>query len=265
MHKNFLEKNKVGIFILSRYYSKRLKKKASLQILKKNITEILIERFLKSFNRKSITICTSKINNNKKFYREISKKYKLGIFFGKEKNVLKRILDCAKIKKLKHFVRVTGDNPLTDPESIKKLVKEHIKNKNDYTYTGSLPIGMRAEIYSISALKKNYNNIQDLNSTEYLTYFFLRKDLYKIQKVDIKKKIRNQNLFSITIDKYEDYIRLKKMFDQYQNIFLKNEKIFRYISKNFKKVKLKSKYFLSTKEYNARYKFDKKNSFVIIK
>ena len=81
-------------------------------------------------------------------------------------------MDCIKLKKINHFVRVTGDNPLTDTESILKLAKEHIKNKNDYTYTESLPIGMRPEIYSIKALKKNYKYIEDLNSTEYLTYFF---------------------------------------------------------------------------------------------
>ena len=41
-------------------------------------------------------------------------------------------------------------------------------------------------MYSIKALKKNYKYIEDLNSTEYLTYFF-KKDLYKIQNVSLKK------------------------------------------------------------------------------
>ena len=265
MKKNFLAKNKIGIFILSRYNSKRLKKKASLKILGKNLIEILVERLIKNFHRKNITICSSNFNNNKKFYHKIANKYNIGIFFGNEKNVLKRILDCIKLKKINHFVRVTGDNPLTDTESILKLAKEHIKNKNDYTYTESLPIGMRPEIYSIKALKKNYKYIEDLNSTEYLTYFFLRKDLYKIQNVSLKKKFKNQNMFSVSIDKQQDYLRLKKIFFNYKNIFLNTEKILNYIVNNEKKIKLNFKILLKTKKYNTRYIFDKKNSYILLK
>ena len=67
MNKNFLKRNKIGIFILSRYNSKRLKKKANLEILGKNLTELLLIRLLKKFNKESITICSSNFNNNKKF------------------------------------------------------------------------------------------------------------------------------------------------------------------------------------------------------
>ena len=54
----------------------------------------------------------------------------------------------------KHFVRITGDNPLTDPQSIMELSQKHIKNKNDFTFTRSLAAGMKPEIISFKALKK---------------------------------------------------------------------------------------------------------------
>jgi len=263
MNKNFLKRNKIGIFILSRYNSKRLKKKANLEILGKNLTELLLIRLLKKFNKESITICSSNFNNNKKFYNKIAKKYEVGIFFGKEKNVLKRILDCMNIKKINHFVRVTGDNPMTDPEAVFELSKEHLKNKNDYTYTDSLPAGMRSEIYSMKALKKNYNNIEDLNSTEYLTYFFLRSDKYKIQKVSLKKEFNNQNLYSISIDRKSDYLKLKKMIEKNKNIYLKKNTILSFLRKYDKKIKIKKKIPLKTQKYNARYKFDKLNSYIL--
>lgn len=263
MKKNFLKKNKIGIFVLSRYNSKRLRNKASLKILNKNLIEILIERLVQKFDNKDITICSSNLNNNKNFYLKISKKYKINIFFGSEKNVLKRILDCIKQKKLNHFIRITGDNPMTDTNAIIKLARTHLKNQNEFTYTQSLPIGMRSEIYSAKALNKNYQYIEDLNSTEYLTYFFLRKDLYKIEKISFKKKYKDQNLFSVSIDTKSDYLRLKKMLETYKDIFLDTNKILKYFYRKGKKTKPILKIPLKTKKFNARYNFDKKNSYLI--
>ena len=179
----FLSKYKIGIFIISRFRSRRLKKKASLKILGKNLIEVLILRLKEYIPSDKIIICTSKRNNNNIFYKKITKKNNIKLFMGEEKNVLKRIIDCMKLYNLKHFVRITGDNPMTDIKAVLYLSKQHIKNKNDYTFTNSLPMGTKPEIFSLNALEKNYDHIVHLNSTEYLTYYFLRKDLYKIQKV----------------------------------------------------------------------------------
>ena len=258
MKKDFLKSNKIGIFILSRYNSKRLKKKAGLKILGKTITEILIQRLSNFFDKKNLTICSSKTNNNIKFYKLVSKKFNIKVFFGNEKNVLKRIIDCMKLNRIKHFVRVTGDNPLTDPSAILNLANLHIKRGNDYTYTESLPIGLRPEIFSLKALEKNYKFIEDLNSTEYLTYFFIRKNLYKIQKVNLIKKFKNQHKLSISIDTKKDFLLLKKMVEYYRNIFIKKNEIILYLKKNSNQKIVKKKIFLKTKKYNVKYSFDNK-------
>ena len=121
----FLTKHKVGVLIISRFHSKRLKAKASLKVLGKNLIEILLMRLSKYIENNKVIICTSKHNNNKKFYRKIAKKNNVKLFFGDEKNVLKRIIDCMKLHNLKHFVRITGDNPMTDIKAILNLLKQH--------------------------------------------------------------------------------------------------------------------------------------------
>ena len=258
MVKNFFEKKRIGLFIISRFNSKRLKRKANLKVLDKNITEILIERLLKKFTKKTIVICTSKTNNNILFYKIISKKYKIKVFFGSERNVLKRIIECMKKNKFEHFVRITGDNPLTDTNSIVALAKEHVKNNNDYTFTSSLPNGMKPEIFSLKALLKNYSSIQDLNSTEYLTYFFLRNDLYQIQKVKLKQFLKNQQFLNISIDKMKDFKLFKKLLEKFKSLHISSDKIILFLKKNSNFVKIKSKIPLKTNKYNARYHFDKK-------
>ena len=123
------------------------------------------------------------------------------IFFGDEKNVLKRIIECSNKFNLKHVVRVTGDNPLTDLRLIKLLCKRHIINNNDYTFFESLPKGMRAEIFSLSGMKRNYSQILDLKSTEYLTYYFKRPEMYKIENLKLKKltKINIYNQYQLIV------------------------------------------------------------------
>lgn len=177
-----LKKKKIGILIISRSNSKRLKNKASLKINNKSIIEILISRLLKMYDRSSLVLCSSKTNNNKFFYKKIAKKYNINLFFGSELNVLERIISCSKKFKFNHIVRVTGDNPLIDIEAILPMCKDHLKKNYDYTFNNSLPRGTRPEVFSIKALNKNYNQIIDLNSTEYLSFFFRRSDLYKVRK-----------------------------------------------------------------------------------
>ena len=79
---NFLKRNKIGIFIITRYNSKRLRQKASIKINNQiNLTELLLERIVHYFNNFDVTICTTKTNNNINFYKKIGAKYKVDVFF----------------------------------------------------------------------------------------------------------------------------------------------------------------------------------------
>ena len=78
---NYFKQKKIGILVLSRYKSKRLKNKAALKINDKSLTEILIKRLTQKIDNKQIVICSSKTNNNLKFYKSISKNYEVNFFF----------------------------------------------------------------------------------------------------------------------------------------------------------------------------------------
>ena len=133
-----------------------------------NLVEILIIRILTLINSENVVICSSKTNNKLTFYKKISKKFKTKLFFGSEKNVLGRMIDCADKFKFKHLVRITGDNPLTNVQSILPMCKSHIVNNCDYTFTESIKRYQRK--YFHLKPKRHYKKIIDLNSTEYLTF-----------------------------------------------------------------------------------------------
>jgi len=261
----FFSKKKIAVLIISRTNSKRLKNKAKLKINGINLIEILVKRILKKIDKKNLIICSSnEKNNDKRFYKNISKKFNIGLFFGSEKNVLKRIIDCLEKNKFKHFVRITGDNPLVDINCIKKLSIEHVLNDYDYTFTDSLPMGMKSEVFSLKALKKNYKNILDLNSTEYLTYYFRRPDIYKIKKVNFNKIYKNQEQYKISIDKKEEFEILKTFLFKKRSIFFKRKEIITFLKKNTNPRKKIKKINLITKEFNVKYTFDKNKSLLLL-
>ena len=250
--------NNLGILIICRLNSQRLKNKILKKIYNKSIIQILLERLLKKFNSKNIIICTS-IKNKTRYFNEISKKYKINTFYGDDKNIFSRIIKCSEKYKFKNIVRVTGDNPLTDIDAMMKMIRFHCKNKLDYTYTSNLMIGTRPEVFNLKALKKCKNLAVDQNSSEYLTYFFLRKHLFKIYNLKFKQLIKNENYISVTIDYKKDLSNLKKILKN-QSIHIKRSEIIKIINKNNLNMykKIKNLIPINTMKYNARLKNDTK-------
>ena len=86
------------------------------------------------------------------------------------KNVLDRFFNAAKKYKPKDIIRITGDCPLVDPETIEKLIDYYKLNKYDYCgiATGAgvadndnifrFPDGLDAEIFKYSVIKKTHKN-----------------------------------------------------------------------------------------------------------
>ena len=196
--------NKTGILIICRINSKRLKKKILKTIKGKSLLEILILRLLKKFRKEQIVICSSLLSKNNQF-KLLAKQYSVKLFYGNDKNIFSRMINSAKKFAFNNVVRITGDNPLTDIEAIIKMLNYHINKKSDYTYTTNLMIGTRPEIIKVKALQKCENLAVDKYSSEYMTYFFLRKNKFRINRLEFKEIIKDQNKISVTVDNKKDF------------------------------------------------------------
>lgn len=247
-----IKKKKLKIFIICRINSKRFKNKIKKKILNKSLLEILVLRLLKKFPSEDIIVCTTGKQNI--FFSNIKKKYNINIFYGPEDNLFKRLIECSKKFNTNHFVRITGDNPLTDINTLERMIKIYLKKKLDFIYTNGLFPGLRTEIISISSLKKIYKLAQDVNSSEYLTYFYLRDNFNKIYCLKIKKN-KKENKLSITIDYKKDFLKLKRLIEEKNDIYVDKN----YITKKLKiDNSIKNQKFipLITKKYNVKLKTD---------
>ena len=254
--------SKIGLLIICRLDSKRLNKKILKEVNGKSILEILIIRLLNKFNKKQIVICSSVLSKNKKF-KMLSKKYGVNLFYGNDKDIFLRMVCAAKKYKFNSVVRITGDNPLTDINAIIKMTNSHLKKKSDFTYTTNLMIGTRPEILKVSALKKCRDLAYDRFSSEYMTYFFLRKEQFKLNRVKFKEIIKNQSKFCVTVDYLKEYFLLKRILKS-NNYYINHNEILKFLSKNnlVKKISFNRLIPLITKKYNASLKTDKNLNFI---
>ncbi len=92
---------------------------------------------------------------------EFATKNQIEFFRGSESDVLDRYYQCAKNFSSNNILRITSDNPLTDPTVIDDLIINYQKISCDYASTSLIrtyPFGIEAEIFSFSSLEKTWKN-----------------------------------------------------------------------------------------------------------
>lgn len=140
---------------------------------------------------------------------------------GSLNNVLKRFIDTAKEFKLDVIIRVTGDNPLTDPELIDSVISEYKNNpKLDYINNvhrrGSVH-GSGCELVTTDALKRAYKeSLGSDNSKEYLEHvtLYIRKnrERFNTMMFQPEKQLSRPNI-SYSVDYPEDFKLVKQIYE----------------------------------------------------
>mgnify|MGYP006091340555 CR=1 FL=1 len=249
---------KTVILVAVRLKSKRLKRKALLPLNNIPLILQLTDRIKKSNKSSDIIWCTS-FNKEDDPIASLGRKNKIKVFRGSEKDVMSRFILAAKKYNAKNVVRVTGDNPLTDPKVIDFLIEKHNKNKNDYTCCNSIPMGTRPEVISLLTLKKCHKLIQDPDSTEYMTWMLNRPDYFKVGNMIFPQKKINRPNINLTIDTKEDYKSVSEIYTHFKNPLPSLAKIIKWIDARpalLRKLTKKRINKISKKNINFKFKDD---------
>ena len=250
-------KNKLKFLttIQARMNSSRLYGKVCLKFEKsKNTLEILIDRLKNSKYANKILIATTTKKNDDKIVR-IAKKTNCLYYRGSEKNVLYRLNNATKIKGINCIIQLTGDNPFIDPLIIDYVVKFFIKNYPKYDYVTnnnlfdkkkSVPLGMIVSVFKVQSLRKISKLANKQEHFEHPVLYFYQegRKKFKIKNLKMPNKWCSELNPRITLDTKEDFLFLKKIYNNLKNkdnftlidIFrlLKNKKYYLNINKNIK-------------------------------
>ena len=240
-------KKKISCIIQARVNSKRLPGKILMQVFKKSLLQHQIERLKKLKTIDELVVATSK-NKEDDQTSKIAKLSKVKIFRGDEKNVLKRYFDCAKINKSSIIIRVTADCPLIDIKYINELLKIFLKNDYDYLSNlglNYLPDGFHCEIFNFRSLEKAKKLAKSKFDKEHVTSFlWSNPKIFSIYHYCGKKLKYHSKKIRLTLDYYDDYILIKKIFEKLfrKNKFFSLAEIVGLFQKNKSLLKINEKY-----------------------
>ena len=226
--------------IQARINSNRLHNKVLLEFNGVKLINIIIKNLKKSKYIDKVVVATGDKILNEDLIKAV-KKNKNECFIGDEYDVLSRYYKCAKKYKAKNIVRITGDCPFIDGEIVDNLIKIYNKNNADYasnTLQPTFPDGMDAEIFNFISLEKANKFSRKKNYREHVTPYIIKKSNFKKVNYLLKKDYSN---YRITLDNYDDLVRINNIFTKFKNKKNTNYKnILKYIEANPSIFKVKS-------------------------
>lgn len=211
---NKLNPKKIVAVIPCRLDSKRLFGKPMQIIGNYTILELLIQQIKKSKIVKEVVIAISE-GVGKEVFIDFCKNKKIKYILGDEEDVVKRLIDGAKIIDAKNLVRITSENPFIFWEGLDRIIEIHIKENNDLTTTIGLPQGSGIEVIKVSALEYTHKFGNKLHRSEYSTLFINENpDKFKIKRIQAPSELHRPKI-RLTVDTPEDLILVRKIYKKF--------------------------------------------------
>lgn len=208
----------IGCIIQARMGSSRLPGKVMMCADKNNpILYTVIKQIEKSKFLKKIIVATTDLEEDN-IIEDFTKQIGLPCFRGCSEDVLDRYYNCAKKFSFSSIVRITGDCPLNDYQTIDKVIEKFLSEKYDYVTNArpvTFPYGISVEIFSFNALKDSWENARKPSEREHVTpYMYNHPEKFNISNVksdDDLSKIR------LMVDRKNDFKLVKEVFSRIRN------------------------------------------------
>src|SRR5438309_10990047 len=137
--------------VQARMGSSRLPGKVIMKIGGRPLLVYLVERISRARTLDAIVVATT-TNPRDNIIIEECERRGIPNFRGSEDDVLSRYVSAARACEAEIIVRVTADNPFTDPDSIDYVVDAIISNGAQYGIEKNLPVGTTGEALTWNAL-----------------------------------------------------------------------------------------------------------------
>jgi spore coat polysaccharide biosynthesis protein SpsF len=205
----------VGI-VSARMASTRCPGKALVPLGGKPLLRVLLERIAAVPVLDSVVLATSRSPENRVLV-DVARALGIPAFEGDEDDVLKRHVECARAMKADHVVRVTGDNPLTDLETLERLVELHLAGDGaDYTYVpgDALLMGILSEVISARALELSWAHGEARHRSELVTlYIKEHPEEFRIRLGELPEGLYHPE-YRLTVDEPEDVRLVQALFER---------------------------------------------------
>lgn len=211
---------RINASIEARITSTRLPGKVLMEINKKPVLQLMVERIRKSKFINDIIIATT-INKADDTIVSLAKDTKVNFYRGSEENVLQRVLGAHEEFKSDIIVELTGDCPLIDPLLIDECIEFYLNNKDKYDYVSncverSYPDGMDVQVFSRNVLGEAARKTNNPLDREHVSRYIYTSGEYRIHTIKAQGDLFWPDL-GITLDTREDFELIKSIFEHFKN------------------------------------------------
>lgn len=211
---------RVGAIIQARMQSTRLPGKILMGLplgSDKPLIKWITDELRKSNSITKVVVATSE-NEENDTLEEFCLQENLSCFRGSEEDVLSRFINITEKEGFDVVIRLTADNPFLDINLLEKTLQYHLSEKNDYTKSEGLPLGMNFEIISGTALCSIKSKPLDSDEREHVTLYVRRNSEFK-QSL-FKPADRDLGGLRLTVDYPSDFL----VASQLLGLLRKNER-----------------------------------------
>ena len=210
--------DRIGIVIQARMGSSRLPGKALRPIQGKPLLHRLYDRVKLSQRANTVLVATSDMPADQEI-EDACHSWDIPVFRGPEQDLTTRLLGAGRTHKLTALVRVTGDNPLTDPEGIDELIRIFWQSRPSLVHNChrlGYPYGTGAELIDMSVLEHYDRELVSLEDRELVMSIARRyPDRYPCIKVNAPPELLRPQYF-LTADYPEDISLLDAIYTQFK-------------------------------------------------
>lgn len=205
----------VGVVVAARTGSTRLPGKALLMLRGKPMILFLLDRIRATAEADEIIFATTTLIEDDEIAHLVEKEG-FKVFRGDNEDVVSRYIEVARFYNLNYVVRITGDCPFVDAETLDYCIASVCEQTPfDLASTkGRFPVGIDYEIYNATTMANLHNNYElDVTHREHLTLFmYQNEDQFKLLRINPLQIWESNQKF--TVDTQKDFESIQKIANQ---------------------------------------------------
>lgn len=205
-----MKKPRTVAIIQARMGSRRLPGKVMMRIGGRPLLVYLVERISKARSLDNIVVATT-ANPHDNIIIEECERRGIPNFRGSEDDVLSRYVCAARACDAGIVVRVTADNPMTDPDSIDRVVDTLASTGADYAIETNLPVGTAGEAITWKGLSFTDSVANTARWREHVT-LYAKENPHALNCIFLQAQPEcHRPDLSFTVDELHEYLYTREL------------------------------------------------------
>lgn len=208
---------KAVTIIQARTTSTRLPNKVLLEIYGKSLLERVVEQAKKIENSDEVWVATS-TQENDDLIEIMCDRMDVPCYRGSLEDVRGRFYQIAKKQDADIIVRITADNPFTEPVYAAELIGFLKENSDKYDYVrmekSTILDGSHSEVFTMNALEKSVSEYDDKENREHVTPAIIQ-DMKIFETTPSDEDLITKKPYFIGVDTFSDFKRATQLYKEF--------------------------------------------------